>query len=138
MLLQQSVEAEHDWPYAAQLPEPPSLVPPVDPPHVPEVEPAAMMQLNPSQQSAVVVQGPVEGLHETGLQTSSPALFGRHLPPQQSPSNAHSPAVGMHGKTPASPPTTWQRGTPIESSSQSVFDPRCWQQLFSSAELPQT
>ena len=82
-----------------------------------------MMQFKPSQQSAVVVQVPVDGLHVTGLHTSLPVLSGKHLPPQQSPSNAHSPPVGMQAKPPSTP-TTWQRGTPIESSVQSVFTPR--------------
>jgi hypothetical protein len=106
MPLQQSLVWAHDCPYAAQDPGPPSFDPPGDPPHVPEVEPAAMLQLSPSQQSAVVVQVPADGLHVTGLHTRSPELFGRHFPPQQSPSNAHSPLVGTHGRIPASPPTT--------------------------------
>lgn len=121
--LQQSELCVHDCPYAAQDPLPPSGDD-VEPPHVPLVDPGGTLQFNPSQQSAVVVQGPADGLHVTGLQTSVPVLSGKHLPPQQSPSNAHSPLVGTHGKTPASPPTTWQRGTPIASSSQSVLEPR--------------
>jgi hypothetical protein len=134
MLLQQFAAVVHSWPYKEHagalesMPPPPSLgtpVSPLEPPSLPPVPPSppapphgpqtplvlagAMTQLEPGQQSALVLQSPQVGTHWFEKQTNGGPEelgFGTHgAPLQQSALEAHEPPGLTHCDS-------LQRGTP--------------------------
>jgi hypothetical protein len=143
---QQSLVCVHVWPYCAQVgpesggvtapsePGPPSGEP--GPPsgvpasggggvmgglHVPVEAPGSMMHEVPTQQSAVVVHAPPDGMHRPAPQTKGgvPDGFGTHGLSQQSALDAHAvPAGGEPASLQSRSDSAVQRGMPSRS---------CWQ-----------